>query len=75
MKNNKDWRAEIKDIDNLYDIDPLQIMIFIRHQYLQTAKDMLNDDWDGLGIETCQVAESLQLGLEAQVDDLELFRF
>ncbi len=70
-----DWRANISDVDSLYDLDPGQVLVFLRHQYLDTAKDMLKDNWDGLGQECCQVAEAIESALEAQVEDLEDLRY
>ena len=70
----KDWRNDISGIDNLMDIDPVQILISLRHQYLVTAKDMLDDDWDELGLETCQVVEALQSALEVQFFSQECLR-
>jgi hypothetical protein len=63
---SSDWREDISDINSLYDIDPLQMMIFLRHQYILVAKDMLDDDWEGMGLEACQVAEALETAIEAQ---------
>ena len=70
--NEYDWRADMSEIDNLYDCDPVQLLIFLRHQYLLCAKDMLDDDWDGLGNEVCEVVESLQAAIEAQVGNLDV---
>jgi hypothetical protein len=65
-----DWRADIKGIDYLYDVDPLQQMIFLRHQYLLTSKDMMSDDWNGQGLEACKVVEALEAAIEAQVGNV-----
>jgi len=65
---SSDWREDISGLDSLYDIDPLQMMIFLRHQYILTAKDMLDDDWECMGVEACQVVEALEAAIEAQCD-------
>lgn len=69
---NKDWRADLSDCSNLYDIDPLSNMIFLRHQYLETAKDLLKnqEDWDGMGQASIKVAEHIQEAIEEQVKDV-----
>lgn len=33
------WRANIKDVNNLYDIDQTDLLIHLRHVYLEIAKD------------------------------------
>lgn len=40
------WRANIKDVNNLYDIDPTDLLIHIRHSYLECAKDLVGTDPD-----------------------------
>lgn len=70
---NNDWRADIRLINNLYDIDPWEQMIFLRHQYLLFAKDLINSDDIGdqeLGEECCEVAEALELAIEIQCEDV-----
>ena len=63
----EDCRNDISGIDNLIDLDPVQVLIFLRHQYLVTAKSMLDDEeWEDIGLETCQVAEALQAAIEIQ---------
>lgn len=63
-----DWRANIGDIDSLYDVDYIEMMIFLRHQYLLAAKDMMvNADHDGLGLtdDCVRVAMSLDVAIES----------
>jgi len=69
--SQKDWRANIKNIDNLYDLDPVQIMVFLRHQYLESAKDLTShgneEDDVAFGFIACDVVESLQFAIEQQM--------
>jgi len=71
-----DWRANISDHDSLYDLDPVQIMILLRHQYLEAAKDLTPDDNDPrdqrTGDMACVVAEALQEAIEAQFSEANL---
>jgi hypothetical protein len=71
----KDWRNDISGIDNLLDIDPAQLLVALRHNYLSAAKDMLdNESWDDMGEECCAVAETLHAALELQFKDLDHLR-
>lgn len=59
----KDWRADIRDIASLDDVDPGEMMIYLRHQFLTSAKDLLKshhkDDRE-MGNYCSEVAERLQ---------------
>jgi len=70
----KDWRADVSKIDNLYDVDPMCMMVFLRHQFLLTAKDMADDDTD-FGDQCCEVAEAIQSAIEAQMDPITALQF
>lgn len=71
----KDWRNDISEINNLLDLDPVQVLISFRHQYLASAKDMLDDEsWNDMGLEACEVAEALQAAIEVQFFDQEELR-
>lgn len=71
----QDWRTDISGIDHLYDVDPAHILVALRHMYLTSAKDMLDDaSWNDMGEECCTVAESLHEALELQFKDLERLR-
>lgn len=72
----KDWRNDISDVDNLLDVDPAQILVSLRHMYLTSAKDMLDDEsWGDMGEECCSVAEVLHEALELQFNDLDRLRY
>lgn len=71
---NKDWRADMSKIDNLYDCDPCCLLVFLRHQYLETAKDMADDDTD-FGDMCCEVAEAIQEAIDAQCDPITSLNF
>lgn len=63
----KDWRADISEVSSLYDVDMIEMMIFLRHQYLSAAKNMVrHPDCNGLGeSEECiGAAMSLDLAIE-----------
>lgn len=71
----KDWRTDLTEVNHLYDMDPIQVMIAYRHMYLDTAKDMLDDDsWADMGEEICMIAEQLQSAIEIQFPDQEKLR-
>lgn len=38
----KDWRTDISEIDSLNDCDPYELMIYLRHMYLDAAKDLIS---------------------------------
>lgn len=75
-KDRMDWRANISDIDNLYDVDPAQMLVFLRHQFLVSAKDMACDEeeWSDMGQDCAKAAESLQDALDALMPDQEWLR-
>ena len=66
MKQN-DWRRNIKDIDDLNDIDPLDMLIVLRHNFLECAKDLYceRDDVDfEIGQEALLLAENCQASID-----------
>lgn len=70
--NKKDWRQDISDHDTLYDLDPVEVMVFMRHQYLETAKDLLDSkDMDeyNMAIYSCKVAELMEEAIEIQFEN------
>ncbi len=64
----KDWRTDISGHDSLYDLDPAQVMIQFRHQYLSSAKDLMFDD-PSFSDNFCMVAEHLQAAIELQLSE------
>jgi len=40
----RDWRSDITGFDSLDDLDPIEVMVFQRHQFLSCAKDLMYDD-------------------------------
>lgn len=36
----RDWRDNIEGIDSLSDLDIWEVMIYMRHQFLRSAKDL-----------------------------------
>ena len=70
-----DWRADIKGHDTLYDLDPMEVMVFHRHQYLQTAYDLCGREDAGdnaMGEHALSVALILQEAIELQCDLVRL---
>lgn len=67
---NKDWRANVRNHDTLYDLDPLEVMVLLRHQYLESAKDLLSPKRTGedveYGLRFAKIAELLQDAIEVQ---------
>jgi hypothetical protein len=54
-------------VDSLYDLDASQMLIFLRHEYLKAAKDMIKSysiDDQIFGTDCCQAAEHLESALE-----------
>ncbi len=66
---NKDWRENIQGHSSLYDLDPREVLVFIRHQYLLTAINLHNsaDTNERLfAEECCKVAEAIEDAIEIQ---------
>ena len=62
-----DWRANIKEHDTLDDCDPVEIMIYLRHQFLVSAKDLVKSKYEDerYFAHTCsRAAENLQKAIE-----------
>ena len=75
LSENNDWRADIKGHDTLYDIDPVEMMVFIRHEYLTCAYDLINSehaDDRAMAEESLDVAIALQQAIESQIDIVRL---
>ena len=71
MTKQLDWRADISGCESLYDVDIYEMLIFLRHQYLESARDLiLRNNKDRGDVETghryCEVAEALQQAFEAE---------
>jgi hypothetical protein len=64
---NPEWRSNVKNIDSLWDIDPVQMLIFLRHQYLLTAKESTDwdDNWEEVEEQAIKTVDALQMALEA----------
>jgi hypothetical protein len=68
----KDWRDNIKGIDSLSDLDPTEVMIYLRHQYLETAKDLILCKGAGAGdIEFGNMSLNAALGMQQAIDELD----
>lgn len=64
---NNDWRANIADCKSLDDLDPVEVMIYLRHQMLCAAKDLVkssNKEDNKIGINCSMTAESLHQAIE-----------
>jgi hypothetical protein len=62
-----DWRANIKDHNTLDDLNPIELMIYLRHQYLESAKDLIKSnhkDDVSYGIQCSMTAENIQHAIE-----------
>jgi hypothetical protein len=63
----KDLRIEIKGSNSLYDFDPHQLMVLLRHQYIDNAKYLIKSSFvedQNIGLEYCKVAEALETAME-----------
>ena len=68
MEHNKDWRTDISDFDSLNDLDPYELLVYLRHMYLVTAKNLMNswhEDDRRIGHDCSAVAENIQSAIEA----------
>ena len=62
-----DWRADIRKYSSLYDMDLSDLMVFIRHEYIKTAKDLMksyNPEDQRFAEKLCQSAEYIEAALE-----------
>jgi len=62
-----DWRSIITDFDSLDDLDSVEVMIYLRHQYLDAAKDLINrsdPDDSFLGHKCSMAAEHIHQAIE-----------
>ena len=75
IDTNSDWRADITGHDTLDDLDSIEVMTYLRHQYLISAKDLVKDipqrcrDDLMIGIRCSVAAESLQLAIETMENE------
>lgn len=62
-----DWRASVQDLSSLYEADPIEVMILLRHTFLSCAINLLRSgepmDYQ-IGISACLSAEALQEAIE-----------
>ena len=60
--------ADIKNFDSLDDIDPMELMIYVRNQFLTAAKDLTvktkHQDDKAFGEVCCNIAEKLQEAID-----------
>lgn len=42
--NKIDWRTNLSEVSSLADLDPSEVMVYFRHQYLDAAKDLMDED-------------------------------
>lgn len=60
-----DWLSDISKLSSLDDINPLNMMIYLRHQYLTSAKSLIkNYDTIKYAIACSEAAENIQSALE-----------
>jgi len=72
----KDWRADIKKQNSLNDLDPREVMVFMRHYYMDRAKDLIKSSFledQNIGLECAQIAEALEFAIELQCDENSRF--
>lgn len=62
----KNWREDITGMTSLYDVDPIQLLIFLRHQYLVGAYNSADFDDEAEAEETRMVGiiDGLQEAIE-----------
>jgi hypothetical protein len=62
-----DWRSDIAGLSSLDDCDPVELMIYLRHQFLLSAKDLVkskHEDEVDFAKQCSMTAENLQKAIE-----------
>lgn len=67
MKDISDWRVDIRKIESLYDIDGMQLLIFLRHNYIEIAKDYLKHEAEACSDSPESMLEAIE-GIQAAID-------
>lgn len=71
--SDTDWRSKISEFDTLDDLDPLELTIYLRHQYLKAAKDLIKHPNDKQFAFWCtEMAMSYQAVLDVH-DSLNIY--
>ena len=72
----KDWRADIRKLNTLHDLDPREVMVFMRHHYMDSAKSLIKSSFledQNIGLSCSEVAEALEFAIEMQCDENSKF--